>query len=100
VQLSRQLVEHVANLAQIRLTEDEAEQMTRELGKVLDYVSILDGVSTEGVEATRKPTVFREANRVDEVAPSLAQFEALANAPAAQDGMFVIPRILSEGEDR
>ncbi|RMG32702.1 MAG: Asp-tRNA(Asn)/Glu-tRNA(Gln) amidotransferase subunit GatC, partial [Planctomycetota bacterium] len=49
-EVSAELVRKVARLARIRLTEDEVATFARQLGQILHYVEILDGVDTEGVE--------------------------------------------------
>lgn len=98
LRLSKEIVDHVADLAQIRLKGEERERVASELSRVLEYVAILDGADIEGVEASwHGPRA--SVTRVDAPRPSLTRAQALANAPKVREGMFQIPRILGEGEE-
>ena len=99
LRLSKALVEHVSGLAQIRLAPDEIERMAEELARVLEYVDILESVDTKGVDPTWHGMTAGDVQRPDAERPSLPRERALANAPATRDGMFLIPRILGEGEE-
>jgi len=96
MEISKELVEHVAKLARLEVSEDEKAMFARQLSAILTYMDQLKEVDTEGVEptATVLPTenVFRE----DAVKPSLTQERALANAPDQADGLFRVPKILED----
>ena len=54
------------------------------------------GSDTAGVPATAHPLPLKNVLRADEPRPSLDRDEVLAQAPAAEDGRFRVPRILGE----
>lgn len=93
-------VEHIAELAKLGLTPQEAQMFQEQLSAILDYAAMLQQVDTEGVPPTAQGLDSGEAERPgmreDRVAPSLAQAQALANAPAQQDGQFKVHPILDE----
>jgi len=92
--LTRADVEHVARLARLALTDDEIEQLTVELGAVLEHAADVASLDLADVPPTAHPLPLRNVLREDEVRPSLDREEVLAAAPAAEDGRFRVPRIL------
>src|SRR5438046_3335595 len=79
--LSAEQVRWVAHLARLRLAEDEVQTFTRQLNQIVDYVTQLAQVDTEGVEPLAHAVELTNAFRPDEPASSLPVSEALANAP-------------------
>jgi aspartyl-tRNA(Asn)/glutamyl-tRNA(Gln) amidotransferase subunit C len=94
--ISRTDVEHVATLARLALAEDEIEQFTEQLGVILEHAEDVASLELEGVEPTAHPLPLSNVLRLDEVRPCLDREEVLAQAPAAEDGRFRVPRILGE----
>ncbi|WP_418282543.1 Asp-tRNA(Asn)/Glu-tRNA(Gln) amidotransferase subunit GatC [Halorubrum sp. DTA98] len=81
-------VEHVAELARVRLDEADVEAFTEEFAEILEYFEALDEV----------PEVDREEDlvnvmRPDEVENGLTQDEALSNAAETEDGFFKGPKV-------
>ena len=97
VNLTREDVAKVALLARLRLSEEELDRMTSQLGSILGYVERLAEVDTEGVEpmahAVERTNVFRD----DIEAPMLPREAALANAPKTDGQYFLVPQILDAG---
>jgi aspartyl-tRNA(Asn)/glutamyl-tRNA(Gln) amidotransferase subunit C len=96
VGLDRAAVDHVARLARLDLSEEERERMQVELTQILGHVERIQSLELDGVDPTSHAIPLRNVMRPDEERPSLAQDEALANAPAAEDGRFRVPRIIEE----
>jgi aspartyl-tRNA(Asn)/glutamyl-tRNA(Gln) amidotransferase subunit C len=94
--ISRADVEHVAMLARLALTDDEIEQLTGELGAILDYAADVSALETADVPPTAHPLPLVNVLRPDEVRPGSDRDEVLSQAPAAEDGQFRVPRILGE----
>jgi aspartyl-tRNA(Asn)/glutamyl-tRNA(Gln) amidotransferase subunit C len=94
--ISRADVVHVARLARLDLSEDEVEQFTGQLAAVLEHAADVAALDTEGVPPTAHPLPLLNVLRPDEPRPSLERDEVLAMAPAAEEGRFRVPRILSE----
>ena len=82
-------VEHVAELARVSVTDDEAQRFVDEFNDVLNYFETLDDVP-EDVEAEDD---FENVMRADEPRPSISQDEALSNADETEDGYFVGPSV-------
>jgi aspartyl-tRNA(Asn)/glutamyl-tRNA(Gln) amidotransferase subunit C len=87
-------VEHVARLARLALADDEIERLTVDLGAILEYAEDLAALDLDGVAPTAHPLPLVNVFRADAVGPTLDRDEVLAEAPAAEDGRFRVPRIL------
>jgi aspartyl-tRNA(Asn)/glutamyl-tRNA(Gln) amidotransferase subunit C len=94
--VSRADVEHVATLSRLALTDDEIEQLTGELGAILEYAAEVSALDTADVPPTAHPLPLVNVFRPDDPRPGLDRDEVLAEAPAAEDGQFRVPRILGE----
>ena len=92
--LTREQVEHVADLAKLGLTEEETETYREQLSAILRYFAILKRLDTDAIPPTATVLPLRNVMRADEPAPSLAQEDALANAPSASEGHFQVKAIL------
>ncbi len=92
--LTREQVEHVANLAKLALTEDEIEMYRQQLSAILEYAAILESLDTDAIPPTATVLPLRNVMREDQVAPSLKQADALSNAPSANEGFFQVKAIL------
>jgi aspartyl-tRNA(Asn)/glutamyl-tRNA(Gln) amidotransferase subunit C len=92
--LTRADVEHVAHLARLGLTEEELARLEGQLNHILDQYAVLAGLDTEHIPPTAQTIELANILREDEVQPSLAVDEALANAPERSGGHFVVPAIL------
>ncbi len=92
--LTREEVAKVAHLARLKLSDQELDTFTSQLGQVLEYVDVLNEIDTENVEpmahAIEVSNVFRE----DEVCSSLSRDAALQNAPLSDGKYYLVPQIL------
>ncbi len=89
-------VKHIAKLANIPLTDSEAEKLKKELEATLKHVERLNEIDTSKVTGTNEVTEAINIFREDEAKPSLSQKEALKNAKKTYNGFFVVPVILEE----
>ena len=89
-------VARVAALARIHLTEDEIERFAGELGVIADAVAQVSQVVGPDIPATSHPIPLTNVMRADVVEEPLSVDDALAGAPASEDGQFLVPQILGE----
>ena len=94
--LTREEVLHVAKLARIGLTEADVEKFQGQLSQILEHFDVLKAIPTDDVEPTTYTLPLQGIAAADEVAPSLPQDLAIANAPAAQDGYLRVRAVLEE----
>jgi aspartyl-tRNA(Asn)/glutamyl-tRNA(Gln) amidotransferase subunit C len=94
--ISREEVQHVARLARLHLTDDEAERMREQLDAILAYIDKLRELDVDGVEPTAHAVPLVNVMRDDVLAPCLPQEQALANAPDRAGEFFRVPRIIED----
>lgn len=94
--ISKKDVEYIANLANLKIDEEDKELFTGQLDDILNYVEKLNELDTEGVVPTAYTVPMKNVLREDRVGPSIPRGKALANAPDKKDGQFRVPRIISE----
>jgi aspartyl/glutamyl-tRNA(Asn/Gln) amidotransferase C subunit len=87
-------VRHIALLARLELTGDEEQRMLGDLGEMLEYVDKLNQLDTANVEPTAQVGDIGAAMRDDGVTNPAAPDAILANAPAAREQMFKVPKII------
>ena len=87
-------VKYVAHLARLSLSPEEEQKIGEQIKNILGYIEKLKEVDVSGVEPTAHAFPLVNVARPDEVRPSLSQEEALRNAPAQANGLFMVPKIV------
>ncbi len=91
--MDKKTVEHIANLARLSVTVDEAETYARQMTQILEHFNELSKVDTTGVEPliTASPIAIRP--REDELRQGLGADALLENAPARIGNLFKVPNV-------
>ncbi len=94
--LDDSVIDHIARLARLELTEDEKAKMRRELSQILDHFADLSQLDTDQIPPTAMVVSTELPLREDDVGESLSQQQALANAPEPNAGFFAVPPVLDQ----
>jgi aspartyl-tRNA(Asn)/glutamyl-tRNA(Gln) amidotransferase subunit C len=94
MQVDEVTVRRIARLARIKITEAEAKGLVKELSGILNWVQQLDEVDTSAVEPMTRVVPIELKKREDIVNDGGKADEILKNAPMAEDGFFVVPKIV------
>ena len=94
--ISRDEVAHLARLARLAVTEDELDMFAGQLAVILESVASVSEVAADEIPPTSHAVPLTNMFRDDLPRPGLTPQQALAGAPAAEDGRFRVPRILEE----
>ena len=89
-----QTVKRVARLARIAVSEDDAQRMTGELNVILGFVEQLNEVDVSGVEPMTSVTPMAMKKRQDVVTDGNKAADIVANAPATEEGFFLVPKVV------
>ena len=97
--VTRETVAKIANLARIRMGEDELDRMVPELNSILGWVEQLGEVDVAGVEPMTAviPQQLRLRDDVVDADPLTGggvRDKVLANAPAAEHGFYGVPKVI------
>jgi len=94
MKVTRQTIEHVANLARLNLTEAEKENLTAKMGDIIEWVDKLNELDTTDVKPMEHVIPMWNVLREDEVKESYDREKILANAPVSEDGCFKVPTVV------
>ncbi len=94
--ITEQDVRHVAKLARLRLTDEQIQQFTAQLGDVLEYIGKLGELDLDGVEPMAHALDLSNVLREDAEKQGLSVEAALANAPAQSPPFFKVPKVMGE----
>ena len=92
--IDKEQIKHIADLANLTISDDELEKYTQEMSSIVGFANELNELDTENVDITT--SILGEYNifREDELKESFDNSELLKNAPESQDGMFKIPKVI------
>jgi aspartyl-tRNA(Asn)/glutamyl-tRNA(Gln) amidotransferase subunit C len=94
--ITRDEVAHLARLARLALTDAELDHFAGQLDQIIGAVARVQEVAAEGIPPMTHAVPVVNVLRDDVVRPPLTPEQALACAPAAEQGRFRVPRILTE----
>ncbi len=92
--IDKKTVKHVAELARIELTEEEANRFSKELNDILENFKILDELNVDDVEPSFHPIRTENRVREDEPEQSLNREYLLNQAVHREEEYFKVPRIV------
>lgn len=87
-------VKHVANLARLAITEEEADKFAKQLDAIITFAEQLNELDTDSIEPTSHVLDMKNVFREDAAKPGLPVEEVLKNAPDHEDGQIKVPAII------
>jgi aspartyl-tRNA(Asn)/glutamyl-tRNA(Gln) amidotransferase subunit C len=87
-------VARIAHLARIEISDAERRAMPAQLNDIFAMIERMQQVDTTGVAPMAHPLGGRQRLRADEVTATEAREQNMKNAPEAQDGLFLVPRVV------
>ncbi len=92
--LSTDDVAKIAYLARLAVSPEESEDMSRDLSSILDLVAQMEAIDTSGVEPMAHPLEMSQRLRPDEVTETDQRELFMRNAPQAEAGLFLVPKVI------
>lgn len=92
MEINDKLVSYVAELAHLKLDDDQRAQAAADLARMIGYVDQLSELDTDGVEPMSHAFPVVNVFREDEVKPSMEREHVLKNAPKQKEGCFLVPK--------
>lgn len=87
-------VRHVARLARIKVSGEEATRLKNDLSGILEWVEQLSEVDTSQVEPTTRVENMALPKRTDKVIDGGYPDAVVKNAPASEDHFFMVPKVV------
>lgn len=95
MQVSKEEILHIANLANLTLEENEVQQYLDNLQEILDFANIVNNANTENLDITIGANETKNVFRKDEVEIFKDNDALLQNAPEQDQHMFKIPKVIN-----
>jgi len=92
--LERSDVEKIAHLARLGLGESEIPQTTETLNTILGLIDAMQAVDTDGIEPLAHPLEATQRLRADQVTEQNHRDEYQAIAPAVENGLYLVPKVI------
>lgn len=92
--LSPEEVKKIAFLARLAIKEENISQYSEDLSGILDLVDQMDAAVTENIEPMAHPQDAMQRLRDDAVTEINQREKLMENAPAKEDGLFLVPKVL------
>ena len=92
--LDRSDVERIAYLARLAIDEQDIPQYTENLSSILQLVDEMQAIDTTGVEPLAHPLDGEQRLRVDEVSEMNHREQLQSVAPATEEGLFLVPKVI------
>ncbi|MGN0383462.1 MAG: Asp-tRNA(Asn)/Glu-tRNA(Gln) amidotransferase subunit GatC [Eubacterium sp.] len=90
--ISDETIDYVGILAKLELTPEQKEQAKKDMGRMLDYIDMLNQLDTSGVEPMSHVFPVKNVFREDIVSNGDDSSNMLANAPEEKDGSYKVPK--------
>ncbi len=87
-------IDKIAKLARLRVSSADANEVTARIGEILAMIDQMQAVDTEGVEPLAHPLDAVLRLRADEVTEVDHRDELLALAPASENGLYLVPKVI------
>jgi len=94
VKINKELIEHVAEVARLKLTDKEIEKFSKELKEVIEAFSSIDKVDTKGIDTSLQAVELKNMLREDKEEKSFTQEEALSLTEHKKEGYFKGPKAI------
>lgn len=92
--INREDIENVALLARIKVDDEQLKALEKDLGNILDLAGQLEAADTDGVEPMSHPLNAVQRLRADTVTETDQREAFQATAPATEDGLYLVPRVI------
>lgn len=92
--ISKEAVEHIANLSRIVIREEEKESFINSFNGIVEHVKNISKINTDGVEPCCNVFPLKNVLREDEAKPSYPPEKLLENAPEKEDTAYLVPKVV------
>ncbi len=92
--LSTQDIRDIAKLAKLHINDDELDQYKQDLSRILEFVEQMNEANVAEIEPMAHPQDLMQSLRVDEVVETNQREKFQVIAPATQDGLYLVPKVI------
>jgi aspartyl-tRNA(Asn)/glutamyl-tRNA(Gln) amidotransferase subunit C len=92
--ISKAEIEKIATLSRLKVSDDEAVELSARLGDILAMIDTLQAVDTSGIEPMANPLDATQRLRPDVVSEENQRERFQAIAPASENGLYLVPKVI------
>lgn len=92
--LSPEQVQKIAHLARLAVAPEELESLGRDLSRILELVEQMQAADTADIAPMAHPLEMPQRLRPDVVTEENRRELYMRNAPAAENGLFLVPKVI------
>lgn len=92
MKISAEMVEYVATLSRLRVSDEQKEKTIDGLNSIIGYMDVLNNIDTDGIEPMSHAFKVKNVFREDEVKPSFDREELLKGAAKHDEEAFIVPK--------
>jgi aspartyl-tRNA(Asn)/glutamyl-tRNA(Gln) amidotransferase subunit C len=96
MEVNIELVDKIAHLARLYFTDEEKNEIEKDLQRMISFVEKLNEIDTTGIPPLQHMSTSINVLREDEVKGSVTRDEALQNAPATDGIFFKVPKVIKK----
>ena len=94
MKVTKEIIEHVADLARLNISDSEKEKLVFEMEKIICYVDKLNELDTKDVKPMEHVMPIRNVLREDAAGCSFDREKLLMCAPSAENGCYKVPSVV------
>ena len=94
MKVTRETIEHVAELARLNITEAEKEELTTKMEEIISWVDKLNELDTKDVKPMEHVIPIQNVLREDRVTGSFDREKLLKSAPSQENGCYKAPKVV------
>ena len=94
MQVSKEEILHIANLANLYIEDNEVDKYLENLQDILDFANIVNNAPVDGLEVTIGANEAKNVFRKDEIKVFEDTKSLLQNAPSQEQNMFKLPKVI------
>ena len=92
MKVTKETIDYVADLVKLSLTEEEKEQLAKDLDSIVSYMDTMNEIDTSEVQPLTHVLPIKNLFRQDVLKSSNDREQILSNAPSQKDGSFQVPK--------
>lgn len=96
MQIDKQIITKLSNLSKLKFSEQEEEEIIKDLSQIVTFVEKLQEIDTENVDPLIYISEEKNVVRKDIVEQTLTHEEALMNAPKKDSDYFRAPKVIAQ----
>lgn len=96
MEITNELIDHLANLSRLEFTSEEKESFKKDFASIIGYVDLLSNVDVSNVVLERNMLDAESDLREDEILDSLSLDKVTLNTPKSMGGAIVVPTVVEE----